>query len=72
MENSPVEIRLVKKEAILDNTTIDLVRNEETKHRTTIAQLKEKKSYLEQNIAKWQADLVETDALIAQVYDEIK
>lgn len=66
-----MDILVVKKEATVDKTQVDIIRVIENKHRTTPEKLREKKAYLEANIAKWQADLAETNALIDQVYEAI-
>lgn len=67
-----MEIRLVKKEINRDISQVDIVEVKETKYRTSPAKLLEKKTYLENNIAKWQIELEKVDALIAQVYEFIK
>lgn len=69
--NSNMDIRLVKREEVKDDSLVDIVRIEEVKTRTSIAKLKEKKEYLETNIANWQRELVEVESLINQVNETV-
>ena len=66
-----MDIKVVKKDEVKDRTEVDIINITESKNRTTPERLKMKRDYLIKNIEKWQADLAETDRLIAEVYKKI-